>query len=85
MDTEEGKTSVSSNSRFAVRIGTNTMPPPAPNNPFTAPANVPAKDIFQFTFKTTPPAVIFSTEGVVYAKKITGSKTGPGRIFINRQ
>jgi len=41
MDTDAGKTEESSRSVRLVSRGTNTIPPPAPNRPFTAPAAAP--------------------------------------------
>ena len=42
MDTEAGKMALSGMLVSAVNSGTSTMPPPAPNSPFTAPAAAPA-------------------------------------------
>jgi hypothetical protein len=66
MSTEEEKTSLSEKSVSRDNIGTRTMPPPAPNNPFTAPAAAPAASERSFCIfnKKSPPVEVFSTGGV---------------------
>ena len=69
MDTEAGKTSLSGNAVSHVSNGTNTIPPPAPNNPLTVPAQTPHRIIGSafFLIIFTPPVEIFSTQGAFYA------------------
>ena len=67
METEEGKTAFSSMAASKVSRGTSTMPPPAPNSPFTAPAPNPARAIPMYLRKKTPPWERFSQGGNFYS------------------